>query len=141
MRPGPAWLAAAAALTGCAPRPVPEAPVTLARQDYLLHCMGCHGEDGKGLGAQVPNLRTDLGRIAGLPGGRAYLLRVPGVSQSNLPSGQLAQVLNYAISEFGGAEVARRIPPFTAEEIERARANPLLEITASRAEVLRTAGR
>jgi len=126
----------ALALGACAGHPAAEPPLSVARQDYYLHCLGCHGEDGAGLAGQVPDLRTDLARLASAPGGRAYVLRVPGVTQSNLAPDRVADVLNYTVREFGGAEVARRIAPFTAAEVAEARAAPLLEITTTRARVI-----
>jgi len=107
-----------------------------ARGNYLLHCMGCHGENGEGLEGHVPNMRTDLARLVTSPGGRAYVLRVPGVTQSTLEPEQLAEVLNYTIREFGGVAVARKIEPFTAAELIAARAKPLLEITETRAGIV-----
>ena len=130
----PAALLTALAATACAhPEPAALAQV---RQDYFLHCMGCHGERGAGLAGQVPDLRTDLARLAALPGGRAYVLRVPGVTQTSLAPWQTAAILNYTLREFGGTDVARRIAPFTAAEVAQARGAPLLELTAARANVL-----
>jgi hypothetical protein len=98
--------------------------------------MGCHGENGAGLAGHVPDLRRDLARLADSPGGRAYLLRVPGVTQSSLEPALVAEVLNYTLHEFGGAAVAPRIRPFTAIEVAQARDAPLLEVTVTRAGVL-----
>ncbi len=135
-RPGVAALILVAVAVGaCA-----DHPPSLARQHYLLHCMGCHGEDGAGLDGQVPDLRRDLARLVAAPGGRAYLLRVPGVTQTTLAPAEVAEVLNYTVREFGGAEVARRIPPFTAAEVAAARSTPLLEVTTTRAGLLGGSG-
>ncbi|MSR01542.1 MAG: cytochrome C [Gemmatimonadetes bacterium] len=128
------WLAAACA------HPAPSGELTLAEQNYFIHCMGCHGENGAGLEGQVPDLRKDLARLAALPGGRAYILRVPGVTQTSLEPERTAEVLNYTLRQFGGAEVARRITPFTAAEVAAARAIPLLEISATRAGVIEGRG-
>lgn len=129
-------LGALVALAGaCAGHPAAEPPLSLVRQDYFLHCMGCHGEDGAGLEGQVPDLRADLARLTSVPNGRAYVLRVPGVTQSQLEPDRVAAVLNYTVREFGGAEMARRIAPFTAAEVTQARSAPLLEITATRTKV------
>ena len=73
-----------AALTAAACTHPEPAALAEVRQDYFLHCMGCHGENGAGLAGQVPDLRKDLARLAALPGGRAYVLRVPGVTQTTL---------------------------------------------------------
>lgn len=132
-------LAALATLAACA-HPAPDGQLTLAQQNYFIHCMGCHGENGAGLEGRVPDLRKDLARLAALPGGRAYILRVPGVTQTTLEPERTAEVLNYTLRAFGGAEVARRIAPFTAAEVATARSAPLLEISATRAGVLEGRG-
>ncbi|MEZ4588006.1 MAG: hypothetical protein R2909_16635 [Gemmatimonadales bacterium] len=126
-RPHAALLLAAAFALGCAEHD------QRARGNYLLHCMGCHGENGEGLEGHVPNMRTDLARLVTSPGGRAYVLRVPGVTQSTLEPEALAEVLNYTVREFAGKAVARKVEPFTAADVIAARARPLLEITETRA--------
>lgn len=108
-----------------------------ARQNYQLQCMGCHGEEGAGLEGHVPSLRGTLARISSAPQGREYVLRVPGVTQSTLSAADIAAVLNWAISEFGDTDAAKRIRPFTAAEVAKSRSRPLLEIGPTRAKVLR----
>jgi len=107
-----------------------------ARQNYLLHCMGCHTETGVGLPGRVPSLRGTFARLAQDPAGRSYVLRVPGVTQSTLEPERLAEVLNWTIHAFrDGAEPAQ-VPPFTAAEVAAARERPLLEVSATRKRVL-----
>ena len=107
-----------------------------ARQNYLLHCMGCHTETGVGLPGRVPSLRGTFARLAQDPAGRSYVLRVPGVTQSTLEPERLAEVLNWTIRAFrDGAEPAQ-VPPFTAAEVAAARERPLLEVSATRERVL-----
>jgi mono/diheme cytochrome c family protein len=110
-----------------------------ARQNYLLHCMGCHGEDGLGLEGQVPSFRNTLARISASPQGRDYVLRVPGVTQATLDDRETAEVLNWVLAEFSTQETARRIAPFTEAEVTRARQQPLLEVNAMREAVFRAA--
>jgi len=109
----------------------------LARQNYQLHCMGCHGEAGAGLEGQVPSLRGTLAKISSAPQGRDYVLRVPGVTQSMLSAAEVAAVLNWALYEFSGTDAARRIKPFTAAEVAQSRSRPLVEVGPVRAQVLR----
>jgi mono/diheme cytochrome c family protein len=110
---------------------------TRARQDYLLHCMGCHTENGAGLPGKVPSMRGTLATLARAPAGRSYVLRVPGVTQSTLEPDRLADVLNWAIREFSDAAVSTQVPRFTAAEVAEARSRPLLEVGATRDAVLR----
>ena len=107
-----------------------------ARQNYLLHCMGCHTETGVGLPGRVPTLRGTLAWMAQNPDGRSYILRVPGVTQSTLEPARLAEVLNWAIRAFGDGTQPAQVPPFTAAEVAAARDYPLLEVTAMRERVL-----
>lgn len=110
-----------------------------ARQNYLLHCMGCHGEGGLGLEGKVPSFRHTLARISASPQGRDYVLRIPGVTQSTLDDAETAEVLNWVLAEFSGARASLQIAPFTAAEVARARGRPLLEVTATRDALLRGA--
>lgn len=102
----------------------------LGRQDFQLHCMGCHGEAGEGMEGKVPSLRANLARLLAESEGRAYVLRVPGVAQSSLSSQRLAAVLNWLVREY--ASSADTLSPFTAAEVEDARKEPLLDVGAQR---------
>ena len=110
-----------------------------ARQNYLIHCMGCHGESGLGLEGQVPSFSNTLAKISASPQGRDYVLRVPGVTQATLDERQTAEVLNWVLAEFSSEDAAQRIAPFTAAEVARARQQPLLEVNAARDAVFQAA--
>ena len=107
-----------------------------ARQNYLLHCMGCHGETGVGLEGKVPSMHDTLAMLSRTPQGRYYVLRVPGVTQSTLSDADLAEVLNWSLREFSDAAAPQNVPDFTAAEIATARRQPLLDVAASRAAAL-----
>jgi mono/diheme cytochrome c family protein len=107
-----------------------------AKQHYQLQCMGCHGEDGRGLEGQVPSLHGTLSRISSAPAGRDYVLRVPGVTQSLLTPAEVAEVLNWALLQFSDGSAAKQVKPFTAAEVANARSQPLLEISSARAKAL-----
>jgi mono/diheme cytochrome c family protein len=107
-----------------------------ARQNYLLHCMGCHGETGVGLEGKVPSMHDTLAMLSRTPQGRYYVLRVPGVTQSTLSDDDLAEVLNWSLHEFSDAATPQNVPNFTAAEIATARRQPLLDVAASRAAAL-----
>src|SRR6187455_3429770 len=76
--------------------------------DYVMHCRGCHGPEGQGAPGGAPDLRGT--------GGREYLMRVPGTSQSELDDGRTAALLNWMVRKFGPADVAAAFAPFTAAE-------------------------
>lgn len=104
----------------------------------MIHCMGCHGEQGDGFKDQVPSMRGTLARLAAFPEGRSYLLRVPGVSQSSLDAELTAEVLNWTLREFSDAEILHAVAPLTADEVTEARTRPLLEVASARARLLRS---
>ncbi len=112
--------------------PLSHADDARARENYLLHCMGCHGEAGTGLEGHVPSLRGLLARLAADPQGRRYVLGVPGVTQSSLDAQLLAEVLNWSVREFSEPPLAQRVKPFGSAEIAAARTKPLLEVADTR---------
>lgn len=71
---------------------------------YVSHCGGCHGIEGISGPTFVPTLRNSVGSFACTPEGRAYLVRVPGVSMSLIRDDQtLADVMNFVLITLGGA--------------------------------------
>lgn len=101
-------------------------------QDYMLYCMGCHQRDGAGWPGRVPSLRG-ADRFLRVPGGRAYLVRVPGVAQAGLPDARLAALLNWVLTRFGSSAFT----PYTAAEVAPLRADPFLNAAAARRALLR----
>lgn len=91
------------------------------KTDYLLYCRGCHLANGVGVPPDVPTLHDELGRLLAVPGGRDYLVRVPGVSQTDMNNRQLAAVLNWVLSEFNTDTLPDDFEPYTAEEVGTAR--------------------
>ncbi|MEX2334917.1 MAG: cytochrome-c peroxidase, partial [Pseudohongiella sp.] len=72
--------------------------------NYLLHCGGCHIEDGSGMADIVPDLNEDLGYFASFEEGRSYLVRVPGASHSPMSDGELTEVMNWMLRTFAAAD-------------------------------------
>ena len=105
--------------------------------DYMLHCRGCHLADGTGSPGSVPSMAGLVGKFLWVPGGREYLVRVPGSAQSPLSDASLADVLNWMIREFGPASVARDFVPFDGEEVARYRDPPLTDVEELRRDLLR----
>ena len=104
--------------------------------DYLLHCAGCHLPDGAGAPPLVPDLRADLGQLAALPDGRAYLVRVPGSAQAPISDAALAALLTWMVERFTGVPTA----PFAADVVGRQRAAPLADPLRFRAALLEATG-
>jgi mono/diheme cytochrome c family protein len=122
----------ALALIGAAVSASAETP----QVDYLLQCQGCHRADGGGTPDSVPHLRDFVGRFLTVPGGREYLIRVPGSAQSPLDDAELAAVLNWMIERFGPAEVSAAYTPFSAEEVTRVRRPPLTDVESVRSDLV-----
>jgi mono/diheme cytochrome c family protein len=106
-------------------------------QDYVLHCMGCHGASAQGVPGKVPPLATTLVQFMRSPAGRSYVLRVPGASNSMLTDAQLAEVLNWIAGHFGGDQLAAAAGPFTTQEVSANRHMPMPSVQASRREVVK----
>jgi mono/diheme cytochrome c family protein len=113
-------------------------PNARAKQNYQLHCMGCHAEDGMGLAGQVPPIRLTLVPLLATSAGREYVLRVPGIAQSNLSSRELADVLNWLLRDFSASSAARTVTPVTAAEVARFRGEPWLDVQGARAKLIVT---
>jgi hypothetical protein len=104
--------------------------------DYLLHCQGCHRADGGETPGSVPPLADQVARFLRVPGGREYLVRVPGSSQSSLDDAALARLLNWIVQRFGPADAAAAAAPYTADEVARVRMPPLVDVERVRAELV-----
>jgi len=120
--------AAALAAAGWVAFSAPGAGAAPPEEAYRLHCSGCHGPDGAGSAGVAPSLRELAGLLAA-PGGRAYLVRVPGVAQAPLASAELARLLNWVLRELSGAG---DLAPYTAGEVEAWRRDPLRDPLAAR---------
>jgi mono/diheme cytochrome c family protein len=104
--------------------------------DFALECQGCHRADGAGTPGSVPALAGSVGRFLGVPGGREFLVRVPGVAQAPLDDAALAAVLNWMLARFGDRDVPADFLPYTAAEVARLRREPLVQVEAVRRELL-----
>jgi outer membrane protein assembly factor BamB len=107
------------------------------RTDYALNCRGCHGPDGRGVSGGAPSLREQLGKFLWVPGGREYLIRVPGTAQSELSDARTAALLTWMVREFSPEEVPADFAPFTAAEVGRHRRAPLTQVEGVRRDLLR----
>jgi len=58
---------------------------------------------------------------------------VPGVSSSRLNDEQIAEVLNWLLVTFNKNEIPKDFVPYNAEEVQRYRADKLLNVGATRA--------
>jgi len=101
--------------------------------NYILHCQGCHLMDGSGTPGKVPALKRAMGRFLHVPGGREYLIQVPGTSQSALTDAEVAAVLNWILENFSREELPVDFVPYSTGEVSRIRRQPLANVSAVRA--------
>jgi len=106
------------------------------RTDYILHCRGCHGPDGAGVHDRIPDFRGQLGKFVGVPGGREYLIRVPGTSQSELNDARIAALLNWLLREFSPDQVPRSFATYTEAEVAHSRRPPLIDVAGVRRQLI-----
>lgn len=109
------------------------------RSQFVLHCAGCHGLDASGsVVGNVPDMRR-LGRFLRVDGGREFVIKVPGVMGSGLSDQQVAEVTNWVLSTLAADSVPPAHTTYTADEVRRARAAPLLDVAATRTQLVERA--
>jgi len=103
---------------------------------YTLHCSGCHGAQGHGVPeAGIPDLH-DSGSYVAIPAGRAYLVQVPGLSQSRLDNALAARLLNYILTRFSADRLPPGFTPYTEAEVAALRADKASDAEVRRAAIL-----
>jgi hypothetical protein len=108
-----------------------------AWQNWTLNCQGCHRFDGSGSDATAPGIAGTVAKFLWVPGGREYLIRVPGVATSPLADAELAEVVNWMLWRFDKEHVPADFQPYTAAEIAPLRSRPLrLEASQMRSSLL-----
>jgi mono/diheme cytochrome c family protein len=108
--------------------------------NYQLQCAGCHLGNGMGSPANdTPRMAGFVGNFLKVPGGREFLVRVPGMSQSALDNAQLADLLNWLMRADGmaGKSTPADYQPYSAEEVAALRAKTMLNLPGTRAELIK----
>ncbi|MBM4205665.1 MAG: hypothetical protein FJ194_16190 [Gammaproteobacteria bacterium] len=109
-----------------------------SRIDYMLHCQGCHGPDGSGTrDGVVPKLEDQLAKFLTVPGGREFLVQVPGSANAALPADRLAAVLNWMVLTFDSSNVPADFSAYSADEVAKFRSTPLSDVSKVRAELIK----
>jgi hypothetical protein len=104
--------------------------------DYAVHCQGCHRADGSGTPGSVPALAGSVGKLLRVPGGRAFVVQVPGVSTAPVDDASLAAIVNWMLERFGKDDLPADFVPYTAEEVGTLRKTPLTHVDEVRARIL-----
>ncbi len=106
------------------------------KSNYMIHCMGCHLENGKGMPPDVPEFNNELGLMVSSERGRSYLARVPGAAQSPITDRQLAEVMNWMLDKYSAETLPAGFKPYTADEVAEYRKQVLLNPVAERQALL-----
>lgn len=107
--------------------------------NYQLQCLGCHLAHGEGAPASdIPRMQGFVGHYLKVNGGRAYLVQVPGVSQSALSDRQLAELLNWIMRKDGiaGVSTPLQFVPYTEQEVAKYRHRSLNDLAGYRTQLL-----
>lgn len=106
--------------------------------NWQLFCSGCHLPDGMGVPEiGVPRMNGFVGNFLKVEGGREYLVRVPGASQSPLTDAQLAELMNWILTgRIAGESTPDDFQPYTAAEIDALRSKPALNRVMKRRKTL-----
>ena len=106
-----------------------------ARIDYMLNCQGCHLPRGEGAG-DVPRMTNFVGNFLKVPGGREFLVQVPGSANAALDDTRLAELLNWMLIEISRDQLPADFRPYTGEEVRSYRAVPLRDVLQTRAQLI-----
>lgn len=130
------WFAALACALGCAASATAGDATSRAPLNYL-QCIGCHGADGSGAPSKgIPTMRDNLGRFLQVPGGREFIVQVPGVMNTSLGDADIAALMNWLLPRVSAATLPAGTAPYTAGEIARLRHTRPADVPAARKALL-----
>lgn len=102
-----------------------------ADKNWILRCVGCHGQDGAGAPSKgIPAFPGLLDPLYSDDQGRTYLIHVPGVTASSLSFNEIADVLNYVARRW--AKEPDKLRLFTAQEVAARQKVEVKDIVALR---------
>jgi mono/diheme cytochrome c family protein len=109
----------------------------VARLHYIQHCSGCHLADGSGSPSKgIPDMHGTLGRFLQVPGGRAFIVQVPGVMNAALKDSEVAQLMNWLLPAVSASTLPAQHQPYTEDEVRRLRDTRPANIPALRETLL-----
>lgn len=116
----------------------PHQPINAQRAqiNYMLNCQGCHKADGSGLEDSVPSMRGFVGRFLEVPGGREFLVQVPGSANSPLNDAELAELLNWILTTMSERQLDADFQPYTEQEVARYRQDLLVNVSETRSRLV-----
>ena len=104
-----------------------------AQTNYMLNCQGCHLADGSGLPGSVPSMQSFVGSFLTIPGGREFLVQVPGSANAPLSNADLAELLNWILTTMSAEQLGQDFEFYTEAEVRQARAQVLVDVAEVRA--------
>lgn len=108
--------------------------VNRAQTNYMLNCQGCHGQHGSAsMDGAVPALRNYVGNFLKVPGGRAFLVQVPGSANAGISDAALAELLNWILQTQSSGQLPATFEPFTQQEVHGLRQHPESDVIGTRA--------
>lgn len=120
----------------CYLQAAPEIDAARAQSNYMLNCQGCHLADGSGLPGSVPSMRGIVGSFLAVPGGRDFLVQVPGSANSPLSDAELAELLNWILTTMSAGQLSPDFEYYTGEEVHEMRGHTLLDVAGTRARLV-----
>lgn len=106
--------------------------------DYMLNCQGCHLPDGSGNPERsVPAFPGQLAKFLWVPGGREYLVQVPGSALSGLTDDALAGVINWMLVQFDANHLPLDFKPYTGTEVRQWRGTVPTDVLSTRNQLLK----
>ena len=103
-----------------------------AKSNYMLNCQGCHLADGSGLPGSVPSMQGFVGRFLEVPGGREFLVQVPGSANSPLSDAELAELLNWILTTMSFEQLGDPFELYTPGEVAQLRKLTLVDVATQR---------
>jgi len=105
--------------------------------NFILRCAGCHGMDASGsMEGGIPDFRNYVASFSYTEKGREYLMHVPGVVNSSLTDREIAEVMNYAMTRWGGSSLRSDFKPFTEAEVHKLQQVVVKDVVKFRREVV-----
>jgi mono/diheme cytochrome c family protein len=107
-----------------------------AKSNYMLNCQGCHQADGSGLVGSVPSMDGFVGGFLSVPGGRDFLVQVPGSANSPLSDAALAELLNWILITMSEEQLADDFQHYTEAEVAKSRQHTLVDVSRIRSQLV-----
>ena len=113
-----------------------------AHLNYMLNCQGCHGQTGSAsMYGAVPAMENYVGYFLHVPGGRAFLVQVPGSANAAISDAALAELLNWILQTQSPEQLPSQFQPFTEAEIRDLRQHAEIDVSAKREKLVEAISR